>query len=295
MHLRKTIISTLLFLAFAVPAVAQRAPEMKMTTPIPPGIATPDKLETSIGTLTSFDGVPDAETTQRVYDNLDLQRATQAFLSTIQIASMYAMERGILEFGPANTTVVQFEDLMDSKALWLTPNTSNIYMATWMEMGDEPMVIETPPDVLGFLNDAWFQFIVDFGRLGPDKGQGGKFLILPPGYEGDVPDGYYVAQTPTYGNWVIWRGFQRDGSTRPAVEETQQFFRMYPLSKKDNPPKMTFVNASGKFNNTIHRMDFGYWEELDQTIQGIAGATRVAVDVLAAVLTPLVDQRGGET
>jgi len=85
--------------------------------------------------------------------------------------------------------------LMDSRALWLTPNTTNVYMSSWLELGDEPMVIETPPDVLGFIDDAWFKYVVDFGRLGPDKGKGGKFLILPPGYDGDVPEGYHVAKT----------------------------------------------------------------------------------------------------
>jgi hypothetical protein len=90
-------------------------------------------------------------------------------------------------------------------------------MASWLELGDEPMVIETPPNVLGFLNNAWFQYVVDFGNAGPDKGKGGKFLILPPGFEGKIPDGYHVAKTLTYGNWVIWRGFQVDGSPKPAV------------------------------------------------------------------------------
>ena len=78
-------------------ATSAEPPKMKMTTPVPEGIATPDKLETSIGTLTSFDGVPDAETTQKVYDNLDLNRATEAFLNCIPIASMHALEKGILE------------------------------------------------------------------------------------------------------------------------------------------------------------------------------------------------------
>jgi hypothetical protein len=243
------------------------SPKMKMTTEVPPGIATPDSLETGLGILTSFDGVPDAATTQLVYDNLDLQRATQAFLSTIQIASMYAMEHGMLEFGPPNTTALLFEDLMDSKSLWLTPNTVSVYMASWMELGDEPMVIETPPNVLGFVNDAWFQYVVDFGNAGPDRGKGGKFLFVPPGYTGEIPDGYHVAHTNTLGNWVVWRGFQVDGSTKPAVEATKKHFRMYPLSQKDNPPEVQFVNLSGKFNNTIHRMDFGYWEEVNAQIQ----------------------------
>jgi len=261
------ILITIIFNTSLNIALAQNPPKMEMTTPIPEGIATPDKLKTSLGTLNSFDGVPDEETTQLVYDNLDLQRAINAFLSSIQIASMYAMEKGLLEFGPPNTTALIFEDLMDSKSLWLTPNTVSVYQATWLELGNEPMVIETPPNVLGFINDAWFKYVVDFGNAGPDKGKGGKFLIIPPGYEGDIPDGYYVAKTDTFGNWVIWRGFQVNGSTKTAVDATKKYFRIYPLSKKNNPPEMTFVNVSGEFNNTIHRMDFGYWEELNAQIQ----------------------------
>jgi hypothetical protein len=242
-------------------------PKMKMTTEIPEGIATPDLLETTIGTLTCFDGVPDVETTQKVYDNLDLIRATHAFLSTIQISSLAAMKKGVLGFGPANTTALIFEELMDSKSLWLTPNTVSIYMVTWVQLGDEPLVIETPPKVLGFINNAWFRYVADFGNAGPDHGQGGKFLLVPPGYEGEIPDGYYVYHTHTYGNWMPWRGFQVDGDTAPAVAESKAIFRVYPLSQKDNPPEMTFVNVSGVPHNTIHRMDYGYWEELNEAIQ----------------------------
>lgn len=262
-------IASLLVLTLALNASVAygQPPKMKMTTKIPPGIATPDELTTRIGTLTSFDGVPDAKTTQLVYDYLDLSRATEAFLNCLPIASMHALKHGLLKRGPANSTAVLFEELMDSKALWLTPNTTSVYMAAWLELGDEPMVIETPPNVLGFINDAWFKYVVDFGNAGPDKGKGGKFLILPPGYKGEIPDGYYTAKTTTHGNWVIWRGFQVDGSPKPAVEQTKKLFRMYPLSKKDNPPKMKFVNISGKFDNTIHRMDYGYWEELNATVQ----------------------------
>lgn len=247
--------------------VYAQQPKMKMTTEIPPGIETPDKLDTSIGTLTSINGVPDAATTQKVYDHLDLNRATEAFLNCIPIASMHGLKHGILKHGPANTTAVLFAELMDSKAFWLTPNTTSVYMASWLELGDEPMVIETPPNVLGFLNNAWFKYVIDFGNAGPDKGKGGKFLILPPGYEGEIPEGYHVAKTTTHGNWVIWRGFQVDGSPKPAVDATKKLFRMYPLSEKDAPPAMTFVDISGKFDNTIHRMDYGYWEELNATIQ----------------------------
>ena len=240
---------------------------MKYTTEIPEGIATASPLETRIGTLTCVDGVPDKDTTQKVFDNLDFQYAVQAYLSSMPIASMSAMRKGLLGFGPANTTVLLFEDLMDSQALWLTPNTTSIYMATWLELTDEPMVMETPPNVLGLINDFWFRYVVDFGNAGPDEGKGGKFLILPPGYQGNVPQNYYVARTNTYGNWVLWRGFQVDGDTTPAVTTTKDIFRMYPLSQKNNPPQMTFKNISGVEHNTIHRMDYGFWEEVNEVIQ----------------------------
>ena len=161
-------------------------PRMKMTTEVPEGIATPDRLETRLGTLTSFDGVPDARTTEVVYDNLDFERAVEAYLASLPIASMSAMRQGLTGFGPPNSTAVLFEDLMDSKALWLTPNTVSVYMAAWLDLGGEPWVLETPPNVLGFLNDAWFRYVIDFGNAGPDAGAGGRFLILPPGYDGEV-------------------------------------------------------------------------------------------------------------
>ena len=249
-------------------AASAEAPKMKMTTDIPPGIETPDKLETRLGTLNFIDGVPaDDETVQKVYDNLDFQRGVQAYLNSIHIASMYGMRKGLLEFGPANTTAVLFETLMDSKALWLTPNTTSVYMASWLELKDEPMVIETPPNVLGIIDDHYFKYVADFGNAGPDKGKGGKFLILPPGYEGEVPDGYHVARTKTYGNWVVWRGFQENGDPAPAVAATKELFRIYPLSQVDNPPEMNFVNVSGEFNNTIHRTDYKIFEEIDAVVQ----------------------------
>jgi len=260
-------------------------PKMKMTTDIPPGIMTPNEVKTRLGTLNFFDGVPDKQTVQKVYDHLDFQHGFQAFMSGIQIASMDALRKGILEFGPANTTAVLFEELMDSKAFFLTANTTSVYMLSWLQLKDEPMVIETPPDVLGIIDDHWFKYVADFGRLGPDKGKGGKFLIIPPGYKGAIPKGYHVARTNTYGNWVIWRGFQVDGSPKPAVEATKKNFRIYPLSKKDNPPKMKFVNVSGKFVNTIHRMDYHIFEEINEVVQAepSEGENPAILGVLASI------------
>jgi len=88
----------------------QAAPQKtKMTTEVPPGVATPGRLETRIGTLNLFDGIPDEATAQKVYDNLDFQRGVQAYLSCLQVASLSGMRHAYLEFGPANTTVLLFD------------------------------------------------------------------------------------------------------------------------------------------------------------------------------------------
>ncbi|MBB3699483.1 DUF1254 domain-containing protein [Flammeovirga yaeyamensis] len=247
---------------------AVQTPKMKMTTQIPSGIESPNTIITeTLGELSFFDGVPKPKTADKVYDYLDLVNAVDAYTKGIHIASMEAMKRGILEYGPANQTVLIFEELMDSKSFFLTANTTSVYMCSWLELGDEPMVIETPPDVLGIIDDHYFKYVADFGRLGPDKSKGGKFLILPPGYKGDVPKGYFVKQAETYGHWVIWRGFQKNGDPQPAVQATKKTFKVYPLSQKDNQPKMNFVNVSGKEINTIHRMDERIYEEINAVVQ----------------------------
>jgi hypothetical protein len=225
-------------------------------------------VEPRLGSPTSFDGVPDEATTRLLYDNLDFQRAVQAYLDSIQIASMSAMRMGILELGPANTTALLSEDLMDSQALFLSPNTSSIQMTAWLVMTDEPWVVETPPNVVGFIDDHRFKYVTDFGNAGPDRGQGGKFPLLPPGWEGPVPEGgHHVVRTNPYGNRVIWLGFQVDGGTAPAVAATMRSFRVYPLSQADAPPQMTFVNVSREDFCTIHRMGFEMFHEIDEVVQ----------------------------
>ncbi len=128
-------------------------------------------------------------------------------------------------------------------------------------------MIESPPNVLGMVDDHWFKYVGDLGNAGPDKGRGGKFLLLPPGYTGAVPAGYFVFRSPTYGNVYFWRGFVENGSTKTAVDNTRRFARVYPLAQAQNPPPMKFVNVSGKEFNTIHANDFHFYEEVNHIVQ----------------------------
>jgi hypothetical protein len=246
---------------------AQTPQKMKMTTSIPPSITTPDSVDTPIGTLKFFDGFPDEATVQKVYDNLDFSRGVQAFMSGMPGTSLVGMRTGFEKLGAINGTILIFEDRLDSKSLFLTGNTDSVYFSTWLNLKDGLLVIESPPNVLAFLDDSWFQYVADIGNAGPDKGKGGKYLVLPPGYKGEVPGGYFVARSRTYNLWLMGRGFMVNGDLKPAVEGIKKNLRIYPLAQAKNPPETKFINGSGVELNTIHANDFSYFEELNEVVQ----------------------------
>ena len=237
--------------------------------PIKKHIVTPSVVETDrLGTLNYFDGYPSEETVQKVYDNLDFTRGMEAFLNGIPAASMQALLEGFKGAGVDELGEIGiFESLMDSKSIFLTPNTESVYTISHFDLKNGPIVVESPPNTLGMINDMFFRYVTDLGNAGPDKGQGGKFLVLPPDYDGEIPDGYYVVKSPTYQNIIFWRGFLQNGDPKPAVESIKANTNMYLLSEVENPPEAVFIDWSGKRFNTVHANDFKFYEELNEVIQ----------------------------
>lgn len=262
-----SVLSALFISVAALPGWSAEAPHMKMTTSLPPGIATPDRVVTCLGELNFFDGFPDNATVEKLYDNLDFQRAVQAYLLAIPAVSQTANRNEILKLGPANTTVPVFENLMDSKSIFLTPNTETPYSWMWLDLRGGPIVLEAPPKVLGIINDMWFRWVADIGLTGPDKGAGGKYLILPPGYRGEIPPGYFVVKSPTFSLWAPWRSFVINGDPKPGVDLVKKQTRVYRLAEAASPPAMNFVNVSGKEFCTVAPADYGFWELLNQVVQ----------------------------
>jgi hypothetical protein len=247
---------------FASSGVANAADKPKMATEMPAGITAPAEVKTRLGTLRTKDGFPDKATIEKVYDNLDFQRGVQAMLTTMQGASLTAFRRGQREFGPDNQTVLQWPKRMDSKTLFLTPNATSIYNSIWLNTKEGPLVIELPPNGLGFIDDFWFRWVGDVGVTGADKGKGGKYLLLPPGYKGSVPKGYFVLRSKTYNHWFFLRLFG-EGSVASAKKN----LRIYTLAKAASPPQMKFVDLSGKYMNTIGALDFSFYEDVNAVVQ----------------------------
>ncbi len=251
----------------AASASVQTSPKMKMTTPIPDSITTSAKIESRLGTLEFPQGFPTDSTAEALYEHLDFIHGVEAFLYAVPGGSIHAAGRGIKSLGGDNQTVLIMEQLMDSKSLFLTANTDSIYSMMWLDLKDGPLVIESPPDVLGIVNDHWFQYVGDIGNAGQDKGKGGKYLLLPPGFKSEVPAGYFVLRSKTIQNLYFWRGFIKDSSTETAVANTRKFAKVYPLAEADNPPPMKFIDVSGKAFNTIGGNDFSFFTDINEIVQ----------------------------
>ena len=225
-------------------------------------ISTPDEVETSIGTLEFLDGAPLPKTAEKVYDYLDTARAMDAFMKGMPGASMKAMLDGSHSLGAIEANeVIVFDRLMDADSLYLTANSSTVYAFPDLDLKrDGPTVVEVPNGLLGAANDAWFRFVNNLPT-------GGKYLYLPPGYKGPVPDGFAVYRPETYRLWIFLRSSIKNGDVKAAASLITDNVKVYPLSKFAEQPEMKWISASGKSFNTIHPNNSDFYHHLNVVIQ----------------------------
>jgi hypothetical protein len=186
-----------------------------------------------------------------------------------------------------NEGVLIFSGLMDAQSLFLTANADTVYFIGNIDLSKGPMVVETPPDTLGLFDDLWFRWVIDFGAPGPDRGQGGKYLLLPPGYAGPLPEGgYFIGRPTTTSVALLGRAFLVNNDPKPTVEIIKNTLKIYPyvagsygtsigsfvtgkgpLAPLSKPGTLTFVEGTGLSMNTIPPNDFSYYEMLDALVQ----------------------------
>jgi len=198
---------------------------------------------------------------------LDLHRLDDLEETDTPAASVYAALEGFKEAGVKPGELGIFEELMDARSLFLTPNSTTIYCSTEINVRDEPMVVKVPPGVLGPVDDAFFRYVTDVGVTGPDQGKGGEYLFMHRDYKGTIPEGYFAVRTPTYRNLLFFRAIPQGGDLKGAVDGVKAGFDAYPLSQAGNRPKPVFHSLSGRKMNTIHANDSHFFEELNAVIQ----------------------------
>ena len=253
---------------------------------------TPDHVESRLGTLEFKDGAPSDATAATLYDNLDFMHGVQAFLGALRGASLASVRRGHLSVGVEDNSFLLFSELMDSTSLFLTANCDTVYFWGFVDLSDGPMVIEVPAlaapsGILGTIDDMWFNWVTDVGLPGPDRSEGGRYLMVGPGYEGPLPDsGYHVFHARTTRVTLIGRGFMVDNDPKIPVEAIRNGVRVYPytpgafgtavgsflagrspLGAAGRAPETRFVEASGMAINTLFPNDFGFWEVVNDLVQ----------------------------
>jgi hypothetical protein len=250
-------------------------PPAQTTTPAPAAAAGDphgwlgtETIKTRFGDFEFKGGYPTPATATSLHDQLTFNRAIEVYLTQLPAVAIIEQRRGVETFGATSAQhAIIWERLMDAKSLLLTANTETVYGIGFLYLAaDGPTVVEAPPHMLGLAMDALQRYLVDIGPLGPDKGNGGKYLFLPPGYTGPVPSGYFVVKSPTYSVTYGVRGFQVDGKTEPAVALMKQL-KVYPLAKASSPPAMTFLDGSGKAIDTIHADNFSFFEALAKLVE----------------------------
>ena len=212
---------------------------------------------------------PAGHSSEILLDELTFQRAVQVYLWALPAMNMYGMKEGSEKiFGKGYNVLPVFKKRLDAKTLVTTPNSDVIYAMGYLDLKEDgPLVIEVPPKLQGLLDDFWQRPLSDVGFAGPDKGQGGKYLILPPDYEGEEPKGYFNFRSRTYGAFVFWRAFYQDPNNLAEPVKLMEQTRIYPLGRRDAAKPMKFPNASAVPANMLYPKDGSYLDMLARFIQ----------------------------
>jgi hypothetical protein len=221
------------------------------------------RVETPIGQIELQGGYPSTSSVKKLYDEIDFQRASQAYVWATPIVAMEAIRRANKRDWGVDYNDVGLVDGYTTPAVSaLTGNNTTIYAAVFTDLGrDGPVVIDSPEGVYGVIDDFWQRPVVEVGPFGPDKGKGGKFLLLPPDYTGIVPDGYLTAKSKTNQTMFIGRAFVKGGDVTSAVN-TLAGIKTYPLSKAASPPQTNVVHARNRPMDSIAPRGFEYWQLL---------------------------------
>jgi hypothetical protein len=223
--------------------------------------------DTRIGKLTFESGYPSKETVQKLYDEIDFQRASQAYLWGIPAVGLNEWRRAHYNvFGGKSGEMLSYLDFAEKLGI-LTPNYTTPYIATFIDLQEtRPIVVELPPGLMaGMVLDQWQRVLADLGVVGPDKGQGGKYLILPPGHDPVKADGYFVVQSPSRD---VLAGVRLLGADKEkAIAEIIPGIKTYTWSPNGTGKMMPVRRAGDKKWSQMPPRGMPYWDSLNEVIQ----------------------------
>jgi hypothetical protein len=229
-------------------------------------------LATCFGCTQGMAETQDAKPSQSLVYELALQRGTQAVIWGLPAVSMKGFCGSMqTQLGAKENDIVYFSKPMVSRHGFLTANNNVPYVAVCLNTKGGPVVLDVPAAskttmYFGSILDMWQTPIADVGPAGADKGKGGKFLFLPPGYTGTVPKGYLVFRPDTYTLPVALRPVSQAGGTLEEAVDYAKTLRAYSLKDAANPPAGRYIDVYPKAWDTLPAYDETFFEQLAQVI-----------------------------
>ena len=235
------------------------------TTPPAQELPTTGRVESRLGTIELENGYPTAATAAKIFDDIDYQRACQAYLWALPLMAMQQWQNEHqVKFAAGKRDYVDYLTFEDKLGL-LTANATTPYVMAFPNLKETgPLVFEVPagPTAGGFL-DFWQRPITDSGQTGPDKGAGGKYLILGPDDPDMKPEGYFVFRSPTVNMWSGHRALDPDPTKAKALVAA---LKIYPYSQRANPSPTRHVSPAGRAWSGMQPRGLAYWEGLAKII-----------------------------
>lgn len=229
--------------------------------------ATTGTVDTRIGKIELDKGLPaNPEVEQKIYDEMDFQRATQAYIWALPVVAFEEWQKSNRQvFGASNTDFVLYHGYQDELGI-LTANATTPYVISLPDLAETgPLVIDYPAGpTAGGIGDFWQRPVTDMGQTGPDKAEGAKFLVVGPGQEPPATDGYIVVRSPTNNIFVGFRALDPDKEKANALIEK---VKLYPYAKRDEPPATRVIPANGRPYSQVQPRGMAYWESLNDGIQ----------------------------
>jgi hypothetical protein len=244
-----------LLAALGLTACTPPAPQTQTSTQSGDNVGLTATSVAMTGDLPAKDSVP------KLYDEMDLQQATQAYLWALPLVSFaqWQYEHETV-FGAHSGDLVLYQSYEDKLGI-LTANATTPYIIAFIDLSKTgPMVLEMPPGhIAGGLGDFWQREMGVMGEMGPDQGKGGKFLIVPPGQKAPATQGYHLIQATTMNVFIGFRTLDPD--EQKAIALIRQV-KAYPYSQRANPPATRLITPDGKKWYGGQPDGMAYWERL---------------------------------
>ncbi len=232
-----------------------------------------DRVATRLGDFRLESGYPAEDAINRLYDERDFQRACQVHNWALPMVGFHALHLAQRDqIGVKDGEVSLFFDLNDKKGM-LTPNITTLYAFSFWDLAQKgALVVEAPAGLIaGGVLDLWQQPITDIGQTGPDKGAGGKYLILPPGSPDVKAPGYRVFKSPTAQVWFGTRGLDPEPK---KAEETVRQHKIYAWADRAKPAPTNYVPVAGKPWTSAHPTDIQYFKLVAEALNAEPVQTR---------------------